>query len=822
VKAPRSDVADPSAEVTELLSRVAELESALAEVGRSAPPVREAELRLRSLIEQASNPVFCYECVPPFSIDLPVAQQVERLYDCVLVECNDACAEAYGADSAADVVGRKLTDLFPTRPGSLDSLFTTMIHDGYRTIGGEAVQRLPEGGERHFQNNAYGVVEDGKLVRVWGTFREISDQKAVEEALRKERELTEAAWDAQRDTFFLFEPDSGKAIRWNRAFREITGYTDEEIAGMPAPASYYEPEDLERAAAFMRRLSEEDAGTIELDLICKDGRKVPTEYCASLVSDPEGRPKYVISIGRDVTERKRAEEEVRRHRERLARFMDSATESFHLVDSDLRIIEINERAMQALIGVVPGIQSKEDVAGKTLLDLYPFMRGDGGEKQFREVLGTGEPALFDDAAEHPQHGTVYMTVRAFKVGDDLGIIATDISDLKRAEAERLLLERQVQHDQKLESLGMLAGGIAHDFNNLLVGVLGGVDLALEHVAASSPAREILEDAAQAAHQAADLANQLLAYSGRGRFVVEPTDLSLLVEEMFKLVQASVSKKIRIDYELDENLPAVEVDVTQIRQVVLNLVINAAEAIGDAVGAVSLTTGSLHCSRDALVGVHLSERARAGKYVFLQVTDSGVGMDDATLKRIFDPFFTTKSVGHGLGLAAVLGIVRGHQGGITVESKPGVGTTITVLFPASEKTAVNRNTDPAAQGHWTGTGTILLVDDEEPVRAIGAAMLSRLGFDVLVAEDGRQGLEVFRRRADEIVLVVLDLAMPGLSGDEVFQEMRRIRNDVKILLSSGFDERDISDRFAAGGLAGFIHKPYRLNTLKRQIRSVLDS
>ncbi len=380
----------------------------------------------------------------------------------------------------------------------------------------------------------------------------------------------------------------------------------------------------------------------------------------------------------------------------------------------------------------------------------------------------------------------------------------------------------MQHDQKLESLGMLAGGIAHDFNNLLVGVLGGVDLALEHVDASSPAREILEDVTKATDRAADLANQLLAYSGKGRFVVEPTDLSRLVEEMFKLVQASVSKKIRVVYELDDKLPAAEVDVTQVRQVVLNLVINAAEAIGDAVGTISLATGSSDYRREGLAGVHLSEGAREGRYVFLQVKDCGAGMDGETLKKIFDPFFTTKSVGHGLGLAAVLGVVRGHQGAITAESEPGVGTTVTVLFPVSEKAALDRTAPAVEPDSWAGSGIVLLVDDEDSVRAVGAAMLGRLGFDVLVAEDGRQGLEVFRQHADEIVLVVLDLAMPGMSGDEVFQEMRQIRSDARILLSSGFDEQDISNRFDASDLAGFIHKPYRLSTLARQVRKVLDS
>jgi signal transduction histidine kinase/CheY-like chemotaxis protein len=510
------------------------------------------------------------------------------------------------------------------------------------------------------------------------------------------------------------------------------------------------------------------------------------------------------------------------HRERMAGFMDSASESFHLVDSNLGIIEINERAMQALRGVAPGIESKEDVVGRTLLDIYPLMQGEGGESQFRNVVETGESMKFDSSVEHPVHGTVHMTVQAFKVGDDLGIIATDISDRKRAEEERLHLERQVQHAQKLESLGLLAGGIAHDFNNLLVGVLGGTDLALQHISPTSPARELLEDVTEAAHRAGDLANQMLAYSGKGRFIVEPTDLSALIKEMFQLIEASVPKKCRIAYELDDDLPATEVDVTQIRQIALNLVVNAAEAIGEEVGTVAIATGSLQCDREDLAKVYPGDEAEEGRYVYLEVKDSGVGMDSETVQKIFDPFFTTKTTGRGLGLAAALGIVRGHQGAIKVESEPDRGTTMTILLPASEKTALNRTRKLEAQGDWQGSGLVLLVDDEEMVRTVIEAMLRRLGFDVVVATDGRQGVEVFRQQADDIALVVLDLTMPVMSGDDACQEIRRIKSDARVLLSSGFHKQDVTGKFAASGPDGFIQKPYRLDTLTQTIREILDS
>jgi len=745
-------------------------------------------------------------------------------------------------DGSYEFVGRASIEIFGYTPEQfLESplLIRSVIHPDWLEYFQEQWQALVTGkappfyeyqivhgrsGETRWihQRNLLVCDDRGHPVAIEGIVADATDRIQAEEAHRRERELTDAAFDAQRDTFFLFEPNTGKAIRWNRSFREISGYSDEEISEMPAPASYYRPEDLERTHDFVQQLSEADTGTIELDLICKDGRAVPTEYSVSVVLDTAGAPRYLISVGRDVSERKKAEKEVRTQRQRLMRFMDSATDSFHLVDSDLRIIEISESAMGTLRGVVPGVASKDDVIGKTLLDIYPFMRGEGGELRFRKVIKSGEPIQFDDSPEHPVHGTVHLTVQAFKVGDDLGITATDISARKRAEEERLRLERQVQHDQKLESLGLLAGGIAHDFNNLLVGVLGGTDLALGQIPRSSPVRPLLEDVAKAARRAAELANQMLAYSGKGRFIVEPRDISELVHDMFKLIEASVPKKIRLAYELDETLPAAEVDVTQIRQIVLNLVINAAEAIGKETGTISLTSGSLHCTREYLTQVYLGDEAAEGVYVYLQVEDTGSGMEDGAVQKIFDPFFTTKSTGRGLGLAAVLGIVRGHQGGINVESRTGEGTKITVLFPACEKTALSRTKDSAEQDQWIGHGTILLVDDEEAVRTVTSSMLRKLGFDVLLAENGREGVDVFRQHATEIALVLLDLSMPKMNGDEAFREIRLIKNDARVILSSGFTEQDVKSQLAAAGVAGFIQKPYRLRELTQKLRHVIDS
>jgi PAS domain S-box-containing protein len=395
----------------------------------------------------------------------------------------------------------------------------------------------------------------------------------------------------------------------------------------------------------------------------------------------------------------------------------------------------------------------------------------------------------------------------------------DITERRQAEAERRRLEAQMQQAQKLESLGVLAGGIAHDFNNLLTAILGHANLALMDLGPESLARESLTEIEKASGRAAELCRQMLAYAGKGRFTLEPIDLSRMLGELTHLLQVSISKKVVLRRQLSEGLPAIQADTAQLRQVAMNLVINAAEAIGDAEGTITISTGVVLCGEDHAPGGGLAEPPRPGLYVYLEVADTGCGMDAETRARIFDPFFTTKFAGRGLGLAAVLGIVRSHRGTLNVESEKGRGTKFRVLFPACANTVL-----PAKPGGipltWSGTGTILLVDDEEPVRMVAGRMLERCGFGVLHARDGLEALELFRAHAAEIVCVLLDLAMPRMDGEETFSELRRIQPDVRVVLASGYSDEEVAQRFQSSGLAGLIEKPYRLEALASKLREVL--
>ncbi|MDD5285490.1 MAG: response regulator, partial [Desulfuromonadaceae bacterium] len=396
-------------------------------------------------------------------------------------------------------------------------------------------------------------------------------------------------------------------------------------------------------------------------------------------------------------------------------------------------------------------------------------------------------------------------------------IHTDITERKRSEEERLNMERQLLHAQKLESLGVLAGGIAHDFNNILTSIIGNADLALMRLNKESPAVENLHKIEQAAVRAADLARQMLAYSGKGKFVVESINLNFLLKEMLHMLEVSISKNSVLRLNLHTPLPLVEADATQIRQIIMNLVINASEAIGEKSGVIAITTGCMDCDHGYLKDVWLDENITEGLYVYLEIADTGCGMDKETLSRLFDPFFTTKFTGRGLGMSAVLGIVRGHRGAIKVYSEQDNGTSFKVLFPASSRPAELFN-DESERDDWKGSGTVLLVDDEETVRGIGTEMLKELGFSTITADDGREAVEIFNSTPD-IAFVVLDLTMPHMNGEQCFQELRRIKPDVKVIMSSGFSENEVTQKFVGKGLAGFIQKPYKLSALKETIRGI---
>jgi len=440
----------------------------------------------------------------------------------------------------------------------------------------------------------------------------------------------------------------------------------------------------------------------------------------------------------------------------------------------------------------------------------------------REVLETGEERLVPEEQIVDREGrTRWLQVVKRPLRDEFGIprqvlgVATDITARKEAEEQRHELELRMQEAQKLESMGILAGGIAHDFNNLLVAMLGNADLALLDLASDNAAAASVRRIRTAALRASDLANQMLAYSGKGRFVTARLNISTLVEEMFHLLEAAISRSATIVQDFAPDLPEVEGDPAQLRQVVMNLLTNASDALPPGGGTITLRTASV-------------PGPEGPTRVLLEVDDTGCGMDSETQARVFDPFFTTKFTGRGLGMAAVLGIVRGHEGTIEIDSAPERGTRIRVLLPAarpvpdsaavSAAPATAPPEPPAAVRPALEDGLaplVLVVDDDPAVCSVARRALARHGFRVIEARDGVAALEAYRSRLGEISAVLLDLTMPEMAGDEVLRELRALDPAVCVVLSSGFSESDVASQLGheqAAGTAGFLQKPYEVRTL----------
>jgi PAS domain S-box-containing protein len=591
-------------------------------------------------------------------------------------------------------------------------------------------------------------------------------------------------------------------ISWNAGAERLYGYTASEMVGKPTDA-IVPPELIAERNRFWEEGRRGAVSAIETVRITKDGRRLQVSVSLFPIVDRDGRVISMGSIARDITDRKREEEARRLAEEQLRTVAENAPVILFATDRD-GVCTLAEGRGLASIGMDPRQIVGRSALGVSILRI--------GESVRRALAGE----TFNDLVEY---SGLSFECRYTPLHDEAGsvsgviAVATDITERKKA-------EEALQQAQKLESLGLLAGGIAHDFNNLLVGILGNAGLALAELAPESPARGSVEEIENTARRAADLVRQMLAYSGKGRFIIRRLNLNTLIEEMTHLLQISIGKSAVLKYNFASSLPAVEADATQLRQIIMNLVINASEAIGERSGVITVSTGMMRADRAYLTETYLSPDLAEGDYVYLEVSDTGAGMDQATRERIFDPFFTTKFTGRGLGLAAVLGIVRGHNGAIKVYSEPGRGTTFKALFPCVDAPIDVESAAAPPAVAWKAEGTVLIIDDEETVRAVTARAVERMGFTTLIAADGREGVALFQANAGQVVCVLLDMTMPHLNGEETFGEIRRIDPDARVILMSGYNEQDATNSFAGKGLAGFLQKPYQLATLREALREAI--
>jgi two-component system cell cycle sensor histidine kinase/response regulator CckA len=622
----------------------------------------------------------------------------------------------------------------------------------------------------------------------------------------------------------------GTIQTWNPGAARIFGYEEAEIVGRHGSVLFTPEDNLNGAPEQEARFSIESGRAEDSRWhLRKDGSRFWANGVMVGLRDPDGRVIGLAKIIRDDTERKRAEEQLQYQLNLAEAIAANAAEGLLLMDKEGRITFANP-TVEVMFG-----WSQDELIGTLLHDKLHCRRSDGSwypseECPHTQVLVTGETLRTDDDFFVHRNGTILPVscsiapIRADSIIGGAIMVVRDLTEQKLAEATQRENEEALQQAQKLESIGVLAGGIAHDFNNLLTGIMGNAGLARRAITAGQTERAaaLLRDVLSASERAADLTRQLLAYAGKGRFVIMPVDLCKLVSEVSTLIRASISKKITLVIDVPEDCPLVEADRAQLQQLVMNLVINGGEAIGDAPGTLTVRVRTEHFTERR-------ERPRAegfpittGDYVKIDVTDTGDGMDAETRGRIFEPFFTTKFLGRGLGLSAALGIVRGHRGSISVRSEPGRGTTFTVLLPVQREVYRSER----ISGHTTverdvqGVGTILVADDEEGIRSLVESVLKEAGYTVELVEDGAGAVERLRALGDEVRLILLDLTMPILGGAEAATTLRRIQPDIPIVAMSGYGDIEVLQRFSEAEVDDFLPKPFTPDQLTAKIRDIL--
>jgi len=654
-----------------------------------------------------------------------------------------------------------------------------------------------------------------------GIARDITERKAAEKALREAEQRNRAIVDAMPDSVVRMSRD-GTILD----FKLDTPEENEEWHAtglLNASISDAMGEEIgRRAIEYAQRTLE--TNTMQVFEIRSIGRYT------GVMRDLEVRmvvcgQDEVMTITRDITEQKAAEKALRESEERYRELFENANDVIYTHDLEGRFTSLN-KAGERLSGY-----TREEAVHMDVLSVVAPEYVDRATQMIASKLDNEDPTQYELEIIIKDNRRVLLEVSTriiYKDGVPHSIqgIGRDITERRKAEEDRKRLEAQIQHAQKLEGLGVLAGGIAHDFNNLLVGVMGYAGLALTKLRPESPAHGYVERIEVAAQRAAELTNQLLAYSGKGTFMIRPLNLSTLAVEMGRLLSASISKKAMLKYNCNPDLPLIQGDAAQLHQVIMNLITNASDAIGDEPGVISISTRAIKLDRTYLSKTFLNDDLIEGLYVCLEVSDTGCGMDSATLPRIFDPFFSTKFAGRGLGLAAVLGIVRGHKGAIKVYSEPSSGTTFKILLPAIPSTNGTTESGDAARAKnalagWRGSGILLVADDETTARQVAMDALENYGFKVLGAANGKEAVELFQKHQDEIVAVLLDLTMPIMSGEEAYELIHSIRPDTPVVLSSGYTEQDVSERFAGKGPVAFIQKPYVLQDLAKKLREVLE-
>ena len=609
----------------------------------------------------------------------------------------------------------------------------------------------------------------------------------------------------------------GRLLEVNEAYCQMSGYSEQELLTMRIP----DLEALERdedTTDRILKIKETGQAHFESRHRRKDGTLLDVEVSVQYQPFDGGQ---CVAFIRDITERKLAEEELANSERFLKAIIDSEPECIKILDIDGNLLMMNRAGLNMI-----DADSFEQVKGQCVCPLITDQHWDAYKGLTKQVF-EGIPGTIEYEAVGLKGRHIWLESHAVPFRNEKGEIVSllgitrDITEQKRLEEERLLLEQQLQHTQKLESLGVLAGGIAHDFNNILAIIMGYCSLIKLDYQKAEKNIPIIEDAVE---RAAGLCRQMMTYAGKAQLTKIKINMVEKVGEVVGMLKATLPHNAVIKTDLSAEIPLIEGDASQLGQVVMNLIINSSEAIGTEQGEVEVSLASIKVIAGKAYEDYLGKPIPSGEYVCLEVTDNGCGMDEATKWRIFEPFYTTKFTGRGLGMSAVLGIIKSHAGALQLFSEPGQGTTFKVYLPApaNEVNGEENQIESAPPALWQGSGTILLVEDEDQIRDIAKEMLGIFGFSVLEAANGKEALEIYLQKGTEISLVLSDMGMPVMDGYELFHKLKSIDHELPIIVSSGYGDVEVTARIGSDNIAGIISKPYNPNQLQDVLKSVMDN
>ena len=620
---------------------------------------------------------------------------------------------------------------------------------------------------------------------------------------------------------------------YNQPALKLFGLNPSELGNLSALDFYRHPEDRQN---LLKKLeSQGELHGLELEVFGPDGKPIWITLSMNVMAFEGERALFSAFV--DITEQKLVEQTLAENNQALEQrvlertaALQSARDELqstldNMIDTYYRILADGTVAWaSASVYALLGYQTSE-VSGLTVKDVSV----DGGAfSQVAKAMKRQGGAVINEQVQlrHKNGHAIWASVSAHWILDDHGQIhgvegvVRDITPQVLAEQQKQEMEKKMVHVQRLESLGVLAGGIAHDFNNILASIMGNAELAELHVLEGLPVAKELGNIVAGSNKAADLCRQMLAYSGQGSLQTNEVNLSTLVNEALQLIDVSISKNISLTCELSDSLSDIHADKTQMQQIIMNLVTNAAESIGEEKpGNISIITTLIQAGRKDLESSFIEEKLNPGAYVLLEVVDDGCGMDKNTMEKIFDPFFTTKFTGRGLGMSAVLGIVRSHGGTIQVSSKPGRGATFRLLLPVSDaEQSVSVFTEEAVveTGKQRAGCTVLVVDDEAMIRNVVQRLLERLDCKVILAEDGESGVETYRQHNNEIDVILLDLTMPVMGGKEALQKIRELDESLPVFICSGYGHEDVESKFENLRPNGFLQKPFSLQALTKML------